>query len=72
MNKYLAFSQIIVSVLLIIFILLQAQGGTGLGATWSGGGETYHTRKGIEKVVFYATMVGIVIFIAISLVSVIN
>lgn len=70
MQRALAVVQIIVSTLLITLILLQAQG-TGLGNTWSGGGETYHTRKGVEKIVFYATIVGIGLFIAISLANVI-
>ncbi len=70
MNQALAVTQIIVSILIITLILLQAQG-TGLGNTWTGGGETYHTRKGVEKIVFYATVVGIAIFILISLANVI-
>jgi protein translocase SecG subunit len=70
MNQALAITQIIVSILIITLILLQAQG-TGLGNTWTGGGETYHTRKGVEKIVFYATIVGIAIFILISLTNVI-
>lgn len=70
MNQALAVTQIIVSILIITLILLQAQG-TGLGNTWTGGGETYHTRKGVEKIVFYATIVGIAIFILISLANVI-
>ena len=52
MNKFLAISQIVVSVILVGLILLQAQSGTGLGGSWSGGGETYHTRRGVEKIVF--------------------
>ncbi len=47
--------QLVISVLLITCILLQTQG-SGFGTTWNGGGETYHTRRGIEKVVFYATI----------------
>ncbi len=70
MQRALSIVQILVSILLITLILLQAQG-TGLGNTWSGGGETYHTRKGVEKIVFYATIVGIGLFIAISLANVI-
>jgi protein translocase SecG subunit len=70
MNQALAATQIVVSILIITLILLQAQG-TGLGNTWTGGGETYHTRKGVEKIVFYATIVGIAIFILISLANVI-
>jgi protein translocase SecG subunit len=47
-------------------VLLQAQG-SGFGTTWSGGGETYHTRRGLEKVVFYLTIVCVGLFIATSL-----
>jgi preprotein translocase subunit SecG len=59
--------QIIITVLLSAAILLQAQG-TGLGASWGGGGETYHTRRGLEKVLFYATIVLAVAFTATSLI----
>lgn len=68
MSNALAITQIIVSVLLVVLILLQAQG-TGLGSTWGGGGETYHTRKGVERIVFIATIVGIVCFVLLSLAS---
>ncbi len=56
---------IILSITLVILILLQAQG-TGLGSTWGGGGETYHTRKGVEKVVFTATIIGVFLFVLLS------
>lgn len=59
---------IITSVLITISILLQAQG-TGLGANWSGGGETYHTKRGIEKVLFYAT-IGLVVLFAIASIAI--
>ncbi len=71
MQKALAITQIVISVLLVTLILLQAQG-TGLGNTWTGGGETYHTRKGVEKVVFIATIVGIALFIIISVLNIIR
>jgi protein translocase SecG subunit len=58
--------QIILGVLLITSILLQAQG-SGLGATWGGGGETYHTRRGLEKVLFYFTIIGIGLFVVSSI-----
>jgi preprotein translocase subunit SecG len=70
MQNALSIVQIIVSVLLVALILLQAQG-TGLGNNWTGGGETYHTRKGVEKVIFIATVVSIITFILISLANVI-
>lgn len=58
--------QVVLSVLLIAAILLQSQG-TGLGSTWSGGGETYHTRRGLEKLVFYFTIIGVAVFACIAL-----
>jgi preprotein translocase subunit SecG len=66
MQQILPFIQIVVGVILISCILLQAQG-AGFGTTWSGGGETYHTKRGIEKVVFYLTIVFVAIFILTSL-----
>lgn len=53
--------QIILSVGITTAVLLQASG-SGLGSTWSGGGETYHTRRGVEKVIYYATIVLILLF----------
>ena len=66
MKNWLLIFQIGLSVLMIMAILLQAQG-SGLGSSWGGGGETYHTRRGLEKVVFYATIIGLVLFILVSL-----
>lgn len=66
MSTALLIIQIILSIFLIVAILLQAQG-SGLGATWSGGGETYHTRRGVEKTLFYATIVGIIAFVITSI-----
>jgi len=70
MSNAISVVQIIVSLMLVVFILLQAQG-TGLGSTWGGGGETYHTRKGVEKIVFISTVVLIVVFILLSVASLI-
>ncbi|MBP9819440.1 preprotein translocase subunit SecG [Candidatus Woesebacteria bacterium] len=66
MRTALLVFQIITSVVIISSILLQAQG-SGLGSTWSGGGETYHTRRGLEKVVFYLTIISVGVFILTSI-----
>jgi len=66
MRNSLMIAQIILSILIIGAVLLQAQG-TGLGATWGGGGETYHTKRGVEKVVFIFTIVAVVIFTLVSI-----
>lgn len=66
MQSIQATTQIILSILITVFILMQAQG-TGLGNTWSGGGETYHTRRGVEKVIFYLSIITILFFVLNSL-----
>jgi preprotein translocase subunit SecG len=68
MQQIFLIIQIIVSITITALVLLQAQG-TGLGATWGGGGETYHTKRGVEKVLFYLTIVLIVIFIGVSILA---
>lgn len=67
MQNFWLFVQITLCVLIIAAILVQAQG-TGLGNTWGGGGETYHTKRGVEKVVFYGTIVLTALFSIVSLV----
>jgi len=56
MKEYLYIGQIIVSIFLILFILLQ-QRGTALGSAFGGGGEFYLTRRGIQKKLFYLTII---------------
>lgn len=62
--------EILLSALLIILILLQAQG-TGIGRTFGGGGEFYRSKRGIEKILFKATLILIVIFALNSIITVI-
>ena len=70
MNVPLSIAQIILSILITGAILLQAQG-SGLGTTWAGGGETYHTKRGLERVLFIFTIIAILLFAALSLASLI-
>ncbi|MBT4124372.1 MAG: preprotein translocase subunit SecG [Candidatus Pacebacteria bacterium] len=68
-NTFLV-AQIVLSVIIVAFILLQAQG-SGLGSTWGGGGETYHTKRGVEKVIFILTIVAIILFAAVSIAAIV-
>ena len=61
----LTYAHIGISALLIITILLQQRGG-GLSSTFGGGMMEYSTRRGAEKIVFYATIVLTVLFLGIS------
>ncbi len=56
MHFALKLFQLIVSVLLILVILFQDKG-VGLSATFGGGGEFYKSKRGIDKFLFYITIV---------------
>jgi len=71
MKEYLAISQIIVAIFLILSILLQKSGGGGLGAAFGGGGGFYATRRGLEKKIFGLTIILGIIFIALALLNLI-
>ncbi len=68
MLTYLNIAQIILSVALVLVILLQVRGG-GLGGIFGQADTVYRTRRGIEKTLFQLTIVLVVIFIIISIVS---
>lgn len=58
----------IVSILLVAAILLQAgESGMFSSAGMMSGGEFYHTRRGLEKILFYATFVLLAIFMVLNL-----
>jgi preprotein translocase subunit SecG len=66
-QNYLNLGQILVSIILIVVVLLQAKGaglGTGLGG--SGSTASFRTRRGLEKTLFQATIVLVVIFLGMS------
>jgi len=64
-HDILLYGQIATGILLIVSILLQ-QKGEGLSATFGGSAMEYSTKRGAEKVVFYATIVFAVLFIGVS------
>lgn len=71
MERVLTIVQVLISVFLIASILLQ-QKGAGLGSTLGGGdgSNVYSTRRGAEKVLFHATIVLALAFLAISLIRI--
>lgn len=70
MKLALTIIQIISAVLLIICVLLQ-QRGTGLGSAFGGGGAIYRTKRGVEKILFYGTIVLSIVFFASILTNII-
>ena len=64
--------QILVSLLLAATILLQSRG-TGLGTVWGGqGGSSWRTKRGAEKLMFTATIVLGILFIALAILSILS
>lgn len=68
MNTVLTIIQIILSIAITCVTLLQPKG-TGLGSGWGGSGEFYHTRRGMEKILFIITILLVIAFFAISIVN---
>jgi protein translocase SecG subunit len=69
MNTILFYSQIVVSIALIILIVIQ-QRGTALGSGFGGGGEVYSTKRGAQKKIYYATIVAATIFLVLGVLSI--
>jgi preprotein translocase subunit SecG len=59
--------QIVIAVLLIAVILLQVQG-SGLSASFGGSGEFYRSRRSIERLLIYATVVLAILFAVFSII----
>ena len=68
MGFILPIIQIIISVLLVGAILLQ-QRGSGLGGIFGGGGESYHTKRGFEKILFTSTIILATLFLLSTFVA---
>ncbi len=59
--------QIVLSIAVIIFVLLQVRG-AGLGSAFGGSsaGSVFKTRRGIERLVFNLTIIFIFLFALVS------
>lgn len=62
-------AQIGVSILIVLLVLLQERS-SGIGGLFGGGGEgVYQTRRGVEKLLFYATVIAIIVFAGLALLN---
>jgi preprotein translocase subunit SecG len=69
MQQVLTISQIIVSLVIIALILIQERS-SGMSGVFGGGGTeggVYQKRRGIEKMVFTATIVFSILFAGLSI-----
>ena len=68
MRTYFDIAQIILAIVMIAVILLQVRGG-GLGGIFGQPDSTFRTRRGLEKALFQFTIVLVLIFIVLSILS---
>ncbi|OHA62135.1 MAG: preprotein translocase subunit SecG [Candidatus Wildermuthbacteria bacterium RIFCSPHIGHO2_12_FULL_45_9] len=67
MNQILPFAQVIIAVFLMVVVLLQ-QRGTALGSSFGSEGGFYGARRGMQKNLYWATIVLGAMFVALSIV----
>lgn len=59
--------QILISIVLVVLILLQERSAGLSGIMGGEGGGFYQTRRGLEKMIFMATIVLSVVFVGLAL-----
>ena len=70
MTEYINIAQIIISLLLVIAILMQ-QRGTGSSAIMGGSSASYYTKRGFEKILYVASIVLAVLFLAAAIINIV-
>ena len=66
MKDYLLIGQIIISIVLMVFILLQSKG-SALGSAFGGDSNVYQSKRGVEGFLHWGTVVLAVLFLASSI-----
>jgi len=70
MQMALNIVQIVISVLLVMVVLLQVKGG-GIGGIFGQADTVYRTKRGVEKWLFWATIVLAALFVIMAIVTLI-
>jgi preprotein translocase subunit SecG len=65
---FLKVTQIILAIALVFVILLQVRGG-GLGGIFGQADTVFRTRRGLERTLFQLTVVLVVIFVVLAIVT---
>ncbi len=71
MSSILKVLEFIVALLLIGSIIMQSRGTSG-GMAFGGNSESYRSKRGLEKILFYATIVLAAFFALLSILALIN
>jgi len=68
MQTYLNIAQIVLSIAIILTVLLQVRGG-GLGGIFGNPDTVWRTKRGVEKTLFQLTIVLIILFLIVSIIT---
>ncbi len=68
MQTYFNIAQIVLSIALILVVLLQVKGG-GLGGIFGQPDTVYRTKRGVEKTLFQFTIVLVILFITVAILT---
>lgn len=71
MNNILDIALIVISIPLVISIILQSKGAGLGGLTGSDAGGVFTARRGVEKTLFWVTIIFSIMFFALAIASVI-
>lgn len=66
MRTFLLISQITISALLILVILSQEKG-LAAGGTFGGSGQFFHAKRGVDRLLFWLTVILAALFVATSI-----
>jgi preprotein translocase subunit SecG len=67
-HTYLLIAQIVLAVALVLAILFQVRGG-GLGGIFGQQDTVFRTRRGIERTLFQITIILVILFVIISILT---
>ena len=68
--RILLIIQVIISIVIVVSVLLQNRA-EGLGSMFGGGGgEVFRTKRGLERFLYYGTIILTILFASLSLIIV--
>jgi len=68
MNSILSIGQLVTAIIVIVLVLLQEGG--GLSGVFGGAtNDSFHVRRGLEKLVFWGTLIASLAFVTLSLLN---
>jgi protein translocase SecG subunit len=65
-QNWISIINVLSSVLIIIFVLLQNRGG-GVSGIFGGDIESYHVKRGLDKLLFFGTIIFSILFVGSAL-----